>query len=379
VANQEVASEDDGPDRRRRPHVKGQITQFDPKYMSVRDFMRQIEMVGTACGWSDKVMAMQAVSNVSKFAFGVIGSIPAGEVSFEEVKQAFKDTYEPDSQVQTYKAQFQALRRDPHKEAAHDFAMRLKTQAIKAYPNDTRAIREDRVIERFWEAQPDDVRVALATLISGVHRPDIGQLVSATSYHEAATKAVRSRKAGRPISEVACAGSDSETEDDREVNSLASDGKPGRRRPPYRERGDSGTSKALEVIMKKLGELTTASSGRTGTMANSRMNNQGPRVSSINLKDMVERLEALQVAQVQLAGAHQACVEPSTEYDLVEMVASQVMGRPPRPNREGIRCFVCDNEGHMWRDCPMREYIKEMVQKAKMNPGLLNSKAEGRN
>jgi hypothetical protein len=369
-------SEDGGPDRRRRAPVKGQITQFDPKYMSVRDFMRQIEMVGAACGWSDRVMAMQAVSNVSKFAFGVIGSIPGGDVSFEEVKQAFKDTYEPDSQVQTYKAQFLALRRDPQKEAAHDFAIRLKTQAIKAYPNDTRAIREDRIIERFWEAQPDDVRVALATLISGAQRPDIGQLVSATSYHEAATKAVRSRKTVRPVNEVGCLGSDSETEDDREVSSLAVEGKPGRKRPPYRERGETGTTKALEVIIKKLNELTTATSGGK---AYSRGNTQGPRVPNVDLKSMTERLEALRVAQVQLAGAHQACLEPTDGCDLVEMVASQVMGRPPRPTQGGLRCFVCDQEGHMWRDCGMREYIKEMVKKARADPSLLSIKEDSQN
>jgi hypothetical protein len=182
------------PDTRQRPRVD--VARFDPKYMTVTEFMSQIDMIGNVCQWSDAEKAMQAMSHLSKHAYSVLNQLPQTPKTYDQVKTAFKMAFEPRSQVQANRAELECLRRDPQRDTPHVFAGKVRRMVRRAFPNSSEREREERTREKFISAQAGEVRVSLSVLVSGEEELTMDRLCAAVAHHEATTRQLRQHKTG---------------------------------------------------------------------------------------------------------------------------------------------------------------------------------------
>jgi hypothetical protein len=85
---------------------------------------------------------------------------------------------------------------------------------------------------------------------------------------------------------------------------------------------------------------------------------------------MIARVQALEVAEQELARTTITGEPLIYGDDLVVVAAFQAVSRGASQARGPLTCFVCDEQGHMWRNCVYRTQVREYIRQLKTDPGF---------
>ena len=139
------------------PNFNGEET------VSIVSYLRQFKIVRKEFGWTDQVAGFHLVRALTGKAVQVLRDLKDEDQGYEVVSQALINSFEPSTQVDAYRNQFEYRLRNNRRETPHQYAEILRTLASKAFSFKDPAVREYLVKKQFEKGQTVEIRRVLAS------------------------------------------------------------------------------------------------------------------------------------------------------------------------------------------------------------------------
>ena len=148
--------------RKAVPDYKGDET------VSIISYLKQFGIIRAPLGWTDQLAGYHLVRALTGKAVQVLRDLPDENQGYDTVSKALIAKFEPATQVEAYRNQFEYRMRDSRKENPHQYAEVLRTLASKAFSFMSAPTKEYLVQKQFEKGQTLEVRRMLAG------NPDLG-------------------------------------------------------------------------------------------------------------------------------------------------------------------------------------------------------------
>ena len=326
--------------------------------VSIVSYLKQFQMVRQAYSWSDSLAGFHLVRALTGKAVRVLRDMKETDRGYDAVSKALIDTFEPATQVDAYRNQFEYRMRDSQRETPHQYAEVLKTLASKAFSFMDPAIKEYLVRKQFEKGQSLEVRRMLAS------NPDletVDRSVGMVSKYEACLSTESLLRVGtKPrenphvptvnITEVQECDSPLEESYEVEYDTNYAQGKfnparkPAGSRPSYTPKprnSDKNQSDSIRRLEDRMNAMVKA-------LESSNMGHGIPASPSFGLSQTVNSV------------GHEEMEEAPTAHELMVLIT----GPPPKfqeaPVDSTIICWFCHVKGHRRQSCDLfRKWLND--------------------
>ena len=341
--------------KRTVPNYSGEDT------VSIISYLKQFKIVRKEFQWTDQVAGFHLVRALTGKAVQVLRDMSDEDQGFEAVSKALVDKFEPSTQVDAYRNQFEYRIRDSRRETPHQYAEILKTIASKAFSFMDNTAKEYLIRKQFEKGQTVEIKRMLAG------NPDLGTVdscVAMVSKYEACLSSESMRRVGMKPTENPHVPTVNVTEV-QELDEL----------PVYQTEEESESTHDVNYAVGKFNPARKTTGPRQGGYKDRNSNPRGRSTESFQ-PDPIQKLEdKLNNLMRSLESSNPGLGYNQTALGLPKMAnVSQLENYAMQSIEDGptvhelmvlmggnsLACWFCQVQGHRYTSCELfRKWLAE--------------------